>query len=268
MSIHLAGTGTITRRYAHVFLSPHLDDAALSCGGTIARLTGEGQPVLVVNVCAGSPPPAGPFSAFATELHTRWALPADEAVARRLAEDAAALAILGADSLGLGLLDAIYRMPAAYVDDATLFGTVAPGDTLAAAAGPQLAAIAAHLPGAVFYAPLGVGSHVDHQAVYAAAASLAAAGATVAFYEDYPYVAVEGALEHRLAELGGPAAFLPTVVGIDTTLPRKIAAVAAYTSQIDALFGGQTHMAAAVTAYARQVAPADAGYGERGWVRR
>ena len=55
------------------------------------------------------------------------------------------------------------------------------------------------------YAPLGIGSHVDHQLVFNAAASLADAGWEVWLYEDIPYALRDGALERRAeaeAELG------------------------------------------------------------------
>jgi LmbE family N-acetylglucosaminyl deacetylase len=252
--------------YAHVYLSPHMDDAALSCGGAIARFTAAGQRVLVVNVCSGSPPPGGPLSPFAALQHERWGLPPDQAVARRLAEDAEALAILGADGLELGLLDAIYRLPGAYVDDATLFGPVARGDTLAADAGPALETLAARLPGAVFYAPLGVGNHVDHVAVHAVAGRLAASGATVAYYEDFPYAArAEGAVEARLDKLGGADRFGPAVAPIDAVIERKLAAVAAYASQLATLFGGREQMERAVADYALRVG--GGSLAERVWVR-
>ncbi|RMD73788.1 MAG: PIG-L family deacetylase, partial [Chloroflexi bacterium] len=41
---------TLPDGYRHIVLSPHLDDAALSCGGFIARATALGEPVLVVNI--------------------------------------------------------------------------------------------------------------------------------------------------------------------------------------------------------------------------
>lgn len=253
--------------YAHVFLSPHLDDAALSCGGTIARFAAAGQPALVVNICSGSPPPGGPFSPFAALQHARWGLPPEEAVARRRAEDAAALATLGADSLGLGLLDAIYRMPEAYVDDPTLFGPVAPDDTLAAEAGPPLADLAARLPGAIFYAPLAVGGHVDHMAVHAVATRLAAAGATVAYYEDFPYAArAAGAVGARLEALGGAGRFGAAAAPIEAVIERKIAAVAAYASQLGTLFGGHEAMARAVAEYATLVGGGAGALAERVWV--
>lgn len=268
MPVQFSRIDQLRTPYPHIYLSPHLDDAALSCGGAIARFVAAGQPVLVVNVCSGSPPPGGPFSSFAALQHERWGLPPDEAVARRLVEDAAALQILGADSLGLGLLDAIYRMPEAYVDDPTLFGPVAAGDTLAAEAGPQLEELVARFPDAIFYAPLGVGDHVDHVAVHAVAARLAGSGATVAYYEDFPYAArAQGAVAGRLDQLGGASGFGPAVAPIDAVIEPKIAAVAAYASQLGTLFGGREPMARAIAAYARLVGFEAGGLGERVWLR-
>lgn len=245
--------------YTRIYLSPHLDDAALSCGGALAQLADTGQPALVVNVCSGSPAPGTQFSPFAQEQHRRWDLPPEAAVRRRLAEDAAALQILGADSLQLDLLDAIYRMPAAYVDNATLFGRPDPADPLAAELRAILPALLDRHPGATLYAPLGVGNHVDHQAVHTVAAELAAAGAPVRFYEDYPYVGKAGALAARLAALGGAERFRSEETDIAATLERKIAAIAAYASQLDVLFGGAEAMAAAVRAF---------GASERVWMYR
>ncbi|HMQ32634.1 MAG TPA: PIG-L family deacetylase [Chloroflexaceae bacterium] len=268
MALHYTRLEQLTAHYGHIVVSPHLDDAALSCGGRIAALAAAGEPVLVVNVCSGSPGPGTSFSPFAEATHARWGLPAAEAVRLRLAEDEQALETLGADSYQLDLLDAIYRMPAAYTDNATLFGAVAPGDGLAAELSAHLGALAARFPAAIFYAPLGVGGHVDHQAAYAAALALAAGGASVAFYEDFPYVARAGALEARLAELGGAELFMPVVASIDGALQRKAGAIEAYASQLGALFGAKEEVAPAVAAYAAQVRPDGSAYGERIWVRR
>ncbi|MBX0327252.1 PIG-L family deacetylase [Oscillochloris sp. ZM17-4] len=268
MPHHYISPDDLAATYDHIYLSPHLDDAALSCGGSIARFVGAGQTVLVVNICAGSPPAAGPFSPFAQRMHRQWGLPPDEAVRRRTQEDVEALETLGADCLLLGLLDAIYRMPEAYVGDETLFGTVAPDDTLADSLRGQVAALAARYPAAIFYAPLGVGQHVDHQATYEVAVGLAQSGLSMAFYEDFPYVAVPGALDRRMAQIGGAEIFLPSVTGIDATLARKISAVEAYASQISTLFGDLATMAERVTAYAEGLRPEAGTYGERIWMRR
>jgi LmbE family N-acetylglucosaminyl deacetylase len=200
-------------------------------------------------------------------MHARWGLPPEEAVRLRLLEDEVALETLGVDSYQLDLLDAIYRVPAAYNDDACLFGAVSPADPLAAQLEPHLANLYTRYPDAILYAPLGVGRHVDHQIVCAAALDLARQGMSVAFYEDFPYVLRPDALPARIAELGGPELFAPVVTAIDASLARKIAAIEAYESQIGTLFGDRAAMAAAVTSYAARLPSAGAAYGERLWVR-
>lgn len=47
----------------HLFLSPHFDDVALSCGGMIDQLIGAGATVEVWTIFSGFP--ASPFSTLA-----------------------------------------------------------------------------------------------------------------------------------------------------------------------------------------------------------
>ena len=119
-------------RYHTLVLAPHLDDAALSCGGQLADLSAAGEAVLVYTLMAGDPPVGGAGSALVTALHARWQLDAD-AVAARREEDARACAILGADWLHGPLPDCIYRRDPAgggplYADEAALFGAPDPGE--------------------------------------------------------------------------------------------------------------------------------------------
>ena len=268
MPHHYTNLNDLAATYDHIYLSPHLDDAALSCGGSIARFVASGQPVLVVTICAGSPPAESAFSPFAQQLHRQWDLPPAEAVRLRIQEDVEALEILGADCYLLDHLDAIYRMSDAYVDDATLFGTVAPDDPLAESLRERISALAAHYPTAIFYAPLGIGQHVDHQVAHDVAAEFVRSGLSMAFYEDVPYATVADALERRLAQVGGAEIFLPSVTDIDATLARKISAVESYRSQISTLFGDGERMARSVTAYAEGLRPESGRYGERIWMKR
>ncbi len=268
MPIHYTNLADLHAPYAHIYLSPHLDDAAISCGGSIARFVASGDAVLVVNICSASPPVGQALSAFAQQMHAQWGLPPAEAVQQRLHEDIEALETLGVDSYQLDLLDAIYRCPADYVNDPTLFGTIASDDSLAKTLLSHLQPLVARFPGAIIYAPLGVGNHVDHQATYHAAMALAKQGYTVACYEDLPYTAVRGALERRLSQIGGADLFLPTVMAIDPTLARKISAIEAYASQIGTLFGSSTAMERTIREYAEGLRPDSSTYGERIWVRR
>lgn len=268
MPIHYTNLADLRAPYAHIYLSPHLDDAALSCGGSIARFVAAGDAVLVVNICSGSLPADASFSPFAQQTHQAWGLAPATVVEQRLHEDIEALETLGADSYQCDLLDAIYRRPADYVDDATLFGAVAPDDSLVAQILAHLEPLVARFPGAIIYTPLGVGNHVDHQAAYLAAMTLAQRGSTVACYEDLPYATVPGALEARLARIGGADLFLPTVTAIDATLARKISAIEAYASQLRTLFGTSNAMEQTIRAYAETLRPDGQTYGERIWVRR
>lgn len=268
MPHHYTSLDDLSTTYDHIYLSPHLDDAALSCGGSIARFIAAGQTVLVVNICAGSPPPAGPFSPFAEQLHRQWGLPPDEVVRRRIGEDVAALETLGADCLLLDLLDAIYRLPDAYHDNATLFGPVAPNDPLADQLRTYVVGLAARFPSAIFYAPLGIGQHVDHQLTYMVAERFSHSGMSLAFYEDFPYVALAGALDRRLAQIADSAIFLPSVTDIDASLARKISAIESYGSQISTLFGDLAAMARSITTYAERLRPEVGTYGERIWMKR
>src|SRR5512138_416649 len=91
-----------------VYLSPHFDDAVLSCGGLISDQLKSGLAVEVWTVCAGSPDPGLPLSTFAQGLHNRWGTGL-EAVAARRVEDEAAIHRLGACSRYWNLPDCIYR---------------------------------------------------------------------------------------------------------------------------------------------------------------
>ncbi len=184
--------------YAAIYLSPHLDDVALSCGGAIAAQTRAGEPVLIVSITAGDPPTQ--VSAYAESLHTRWELVTNATAARR-AEDLAACALLGADAQHWNLPDCIYRLDDQgvpfYVSDADIFGQVAPDEKALVA---RLAAQMAQLPPARrIVVPLGVGNHVDHQ-LTRLAAEQAFGRTALEYYEDYPYAQQPGALARALDE--------------------------------------------------------------------
>jgi LmbE family N-acetylglucosaminyl deacetylase len=259
-------------RCDHIVVAPHFDDAALSCGGMIARATSQRQRVLVLNVCTGALPSGARLSAYAQGLLNIWGLDPQRVVQVREREDRAAMKVLRAESRGLGFLDAIYRHPEAYYSLETMLGTVLPEDTLIAGLHAAVGELAERNQGATLYLPLAVGMHVDHQVAFLVGRSLAAAGYSVAFYEDFPYALVlPGALEERLETLGGAAILDSTVVAIDSAMRRKLRAIAAYRSQLKGLFGGRflfrsrAKMARRVREYAARFPSADGAYGERLW---
>jgi LmbE family N-acetylglucosaminyl deacetylase len=181
-----------------VYVSPHLDDAVLSCGAAIAERTSQGERVLVVTVCTGEPERIGPFAA---RLHAFWGLSAGDAVTLRRAEDRNALARLGAEAMHLGLLDAIYRRPDLYDCDERLYGPILDDEAYVDHVCRRLLQLYAQHPNSTWYVPLGVGRHVDHQIAHVGGRRLLRAGARVGFYEDVPYVFASGALETRLGDV-------------------------------------------------------------------
>jgi LmbE family N-acetylglucosaminyl deacetylase len=247
-----------------MYLSPHLDDAALSCGGRIAAQVAAGERVLVVTLCTAAPPADSAFSPLAQQFHTEWSLPPEQVVAARLREEQAAMAQLGCDYVWAGLLDAIYRYPQAYESNATLFNTPAPNDPLFADLQRVVSLLRERLPDGVFYAPLGVGSHVDHLITLSVAGDLL--GNNVRFYEDLPYAITAGALERQMQSLDTPLSPQTLVIG-ERAFQTKLEAITAYASQLDILFGGAEAMVRAMTDYARSVNPDGNECAERLWAR-
>src|SRR6516164_1263685 len=87
---------------ATVILSPHFDDAVLSCWQVLEA----GGDVTVVNVFTASPPAGRPVPWWDRLTGARDSI---ARMAERRAEDRAALALAGCESLSLGLLDDQYR---------------------------------------------------------------------------------------------------------------------------------------------------------------
>jgi LmbE family N-acetylglucosaminyl deacetylase len=251
------------RGYDHVVVSPHPDDAALSCGGAIAAFGARAERVLVLTVCTASPPAGTRFNAMSESLHRAQGASAAELFRLRRTEDVRACGLLGADVVHGDLLDAPYRHPRAYDTRARLFGTLAPDDDAVARVSHLLQALGERLPGATLHAPLGVGGHVDHRATHAAARE-ADGFARRLFYEDFPYAAqVPGAVDARLASAGGT--FAPVAFDVGATLARKLEAIRAYESQIAILFGTDAKMARMVEAHARACGDVATPIAERLW---
>lgn len=249
----------MTQVYETIYLAPHLDDAVLSCGGQIYLQTQAGRKVLVLTVMAGDPPPA-PVSSFARQLHDRWQI-AGEVTQGRRREDAAACALLGADYLHWDIPDCIYRLDPQsgagyYNGNEALFGSVHEKEAgLVHNLAGRLNGLPEH---GRLVAPLAIGNHVDHQIVRRAVVSLPQA--RVAYYEDYPYAAVPGARERALGT--DPTIWREELIPLnEAALQAKIAAIAAYTSQISTFFSSAQNLEEMIRNFA-----VDTG-GERLWLR-
>jgi LmbE family N-acetylglucosaminyl deacetylase len=266
--VQLKSFDEITTKYRHIFLSPHLDDVIYSCGGTLGVQVSCGLRPLVINIFAGIPNPNLQLGPYAQEVQRLMGFQqnAAAAMAARRKEDAAALDYLRVDYLWLDYLDAIYRgTPAYYANRGQLIGgEVHPADlAIDKQLAQDLVALQQRLPDAVWYAPLGIGRHVDHQIVCSAADRLIQQGAKVNFYEDFPYVLQEGAREARLKELGG--ALDAVYVEMSEMLHLRQEASEMYTSQIELNFESKAAMYKEMANYTHSIRPVHTVHLERYW---
>src|SRR5690606_31013219 len=120
------------------------------------------------------------------------------------------------------------------------------------------ARIAALPPTALLLAPLGVGGHVDHRLVRAAAER---SGRELAWYEEFPYSEWKWFAVRRA--LGRPREWTSESLPLPPTLADvKRDAILAYRSQVGPLFRTEGRLARQLRRHARRAA------GERIWRRR
>ncbi len=229
-----------------LFLSPHLDDAVLSCAGRIQRHVARGDRVVLLTAFSHADP---------RDL-------ADWAARRR--EDETAAARVGATTRWLGLPDAPFRDPlyASFTAPA-LTGPLAAADAwwrarLVTRLRHELEALAP----ARLYVPLGVGEHVDHRLVHEAAAALAFTPRE--YYEDQPYALVSEAVQHRLAALDLVPVHTELESLDDSAASLAEQAIWDYASQVHVLFGTREHYRSQQRAHAERLGTS-AARAERYW---
>jgi LmbE family N-acetylglucosaminyl deacetylase len=231
----------------YLILSPHLDDAALSCGALLARLA----PARDVTV----------FTLF-TEASVRSTLSARAYVRQcgyfraaalyeaRRTEDLLSLQALGVDCVHAGFVDALFRLKPRVSSFARWAGYLVPElvttyptyrrHVSSGVVSPRDAQIVDEIRAAIslimkhteptVIAPLGVGRHVDHVLARGVAESIGAAA--VVYYADLPYalhVEPDSAFikRHDLVR-----------VSVGDSQRAKPELVAGYRSQVSALFDG------------------------------
>lgn len=258
-------------------VSPHLDDAVLSIGGSIAMWSAAGHRVVVASVYTAGPaldelaPSMRKFADYTT----------------RRAEDAAACAVVGAETRRLDQIERAFRKP--YLKGWSFFSTPRERGGF-----DRLHAVTSAIDGLADLAPdrvlipLGIGNHVDHVEAMIAATDIAIARGwlgRVGFYEDF--YALSGQMRGRhfvsgtriwrrwnapLLKAPKLAVLLRTIAAarrgppVETLLDpvlrgavwelesspidedRKLAAIACYASQARA-FGGFAGIERAIRAY-------------------
>lgn len=228
----------------NVFLSPHFDDIALSCGGTVAAIRNAGRRAEILVIFGAEAPLE--LSGFARAMIDDWGMEPGGATTARTAEEAEAARRMGARVTVLDFADAIYRGDR-YLADDQLMGQVHP-DELGLAEEICSAVIAVTADGrdgdaggneraTRWFAPAAIGDHVDHQHIYGVGRLLARAGADVWFYEDLPYALRPERMTSRAGTLRADGLEPLGRCDVTATWTDKIAAVAAYPSQLQPTFG-------------------------------
>jgi LmbE family N-acetylglucosaminyl deacetylase len=222
-----------------IVVSPHLDDAALSCGGGIARLVGAGVPVTVVTVVTvftADQPLGEPLSPLARRAHLAWGV-GDQPFAVRRAEDFAAAKLMGVLSEHLGLLDAIYRRsPLGEPLYSAMLGEPAADDEAR-----FLPRLVETLRGSSLTSqqwnrvlcPTGIGEHPDHVLTRQAVEQIVDPRSIV-YYDEYPYSTRPESATQDVSEPNGPTPHKLPLTAEETD--ARIAAIACHTSQLRGLF--------------------------------
>ena len=231
-----------------IYLSPHYDDAVLSCGGLIWEQVRAGETVEIWTIFSGNPPP-GPLSGYAFEHHERWGV-VDSLIALRRTEDEAACAAVGAAPRYFDLPDCIYRrLPdgeAVIKNRIDLFSPVHPGET----------GLINFITGLLeenlsssdrLVCPLSVGGHVDHLLVRPAAE---ATGSDVWFYADFPYTIMEEFKFHLEDWVPAGSRRLKHPIS-NAGLAAWQAGVACYASQVSTFWNSLAEMYIGIKSYAQ-----------------
>lgn len=225
-------------------ISPHLDDAALSVGATLAEFSARGADVEVLTLFAGTP--HEPLSDVARAFHVKCDLPEDaSALAMRRDEDRAAIHGLGAHVHHREFLDAIYRRTSdgqwlcqhrqamfdAQALERGLLDKVS-GEVrhVLYTVGPDLVLTCA-----------AIGNHIDHRLTRAAVLHASTGTETTIFlWEDLPYA------------IGSPCRAVPHLTQPATAAAweRKWRAISCYSTQVRMLWPKETDWVAQLLAHA------------------
>lgn len=224
----------------YLFLSPHFDDAALSCGGLIKRLTSAGERVVVITIFTADLPPDVQLSRLARRNHLSWNA-GHHPFAARAVEDEKAMRVLGAEYKRLGFLDAMYRRSengSPFYQKRTVGVPVADADERQMISSlrmkfEELQNEFAGLDARVF-SPLAIGGHVDHVLVRKSAE---ASWRFVYYYEDFPYAGREESARAGPALEGKESGWKCDSLELDSEeIASRVSAALEYTSQIRGLF--------------------------------
>ena len=253
-------------RAGSLYVSPHLDDVALSCGGALHALARRAKGPLVATV-------------FAAPLDLESTLPQAERFHRimgigrssdpflRHREDERAMEHLGASAVRLSFPDCIYRTDVAgqpvAVEDSDVFARPDDERALARKIAAELAELCSSRKLSGLVVPLALGGHRDHVlSRWAGEEASTLGGCALSFYEDVPYCLREEPLETTTA-------LSPLLVPLEEDdLEARLDAIGAYESQKEVVWNEDVSLTEGIVAYTRRLGRGvGTGLAERQWGR-
>jgi LmbE family N-acetylglucosaminyl deacetylase len=215
------------------FISPHLDDVAFSCGGTLLDKAHSGSQVALCTVFTAS---TAATDGFALRCQTDKGIPADvDYMALRRSEDLAFARFAGIqNNIWLNFPEAPHR---GYCSSAELFEDIHSNDTeILDEIVDCLRKLFSHGGFNEVYVPAANGGHVDHRLVLTAiemAVKEQVITPRVYLYEELPY-----AINHNHPNWQPDQSWILIPHDISLTLDEKLEAVSCYRSQLPFQFGG------------------------------
>ena len=244
-----------------LFVSPHLDDVAFSCGGTVAKIVHAGGTATLCTIFTRS---IQPMNDFAVRCQTDKGIPAEvDYLELRKQEDRAFSSMIGMDRLiWLDYPEAQYR---GYCSSQELFTHVKDTDNVLPGCIAEDLIKLGNLPVNRLYFCYGIGHHVDHLLTRRTAEIVRhylPASCEIYLYEDLPYGLRSSENAESLPGLDGQ-----TYEEITSFIETKVNGAALYASQIPFQFGGTMVLNDKLRRYAERVAlrAGVRGYSEAFW---
>lgn len=197
--MHHSCIQSLDRHYDHIYVSPHFDDVAVSCGGRISSQLHAGEKILVVTVFTALPHrPEKPLDRVYESIFNYGV---------RRQEDRQAMQRLGADFFWLEYPEFLFRSQIPLSRYWPVFRNTRSNRRLCRKLRSDLGRICRKTECKDLIIPMAVGQHMDHQIVFEAGVDLIRRtqnDCSIAFYEDYPYALLPGMLTYRMKITGMP----------------------------------------------------------------
>lgn len=231
-----------------LFLSPHLDDVAFSCGGTVAALRRDGWRVVVATVFTASVEHPTGF-ALACQLDKGLGAEVDYLALRRAEDEVFGKTMGVSELLWLGLREAPHR---GYTSAAELFAPIRPEDDISSELGAVIDPVVERFRPGLILAPQGIGGHVDHRQVVRLLRDRPQWHDRLVWYRDLPY---SEKYPDAPADVELPAGLVEIPVRLGPReLEAKLNGCAAYASQVPFQFGSAPAMRHRLSTFAAREA--------------